>query len=274
MWQSLDALILALPADAALKFLVFMLVLARFAGVLAAAPFFGAGAVPIKARAWVAVLLALCVLPLLPPPVDTVLAWSRRLPGAAVLMASEFGIGYVFGLAVDLFFAAVQWGGHVLGQQVGFSLGDILDPVSGASVSVLGEFKYLIAIGVFLCANLHLELVAVVRQSFELVPVGVTLQWDRVGELLVVGLGGTMWHLGLRIVLPVMLGMLLVTVGLAFVSRAVPEINVFLFGFGLQALVCLWLLYLAIPFIADLMREGITQMLWDAKGLLAYVRGG
>lgn len=274
MWQSLDALILALPADAALELIVFALVLARFAGVLAAAPFFGAGAVPVRTKAWVAALLALCVLPLLPPPVDTVLAWSRRLPGVAVLAASEFGIGYIFGLAVDLFFAAVQWAGQVLGQQVGLSLGEILDPVSGAGASVLGEFKYLIALGVFLGANLHLELVAVVRQSFELVPVGVTLQWDRVGELLVVGLGSTMWHLGLRIVLPAMLGILLVTVGLAFVSRAVPEINVFLFGFGLQALVCLWLLYLAVPFVVDLMREGIERMLWDARGLLAYVRGG
>jgi len=219
-------------------------------------------------------LLALCVLPLLPPPAETVLAWSRRLPGIAVLAASEFAIGYIFGLAVDLFFAAVQWAGQALAQQAGLSLGAILDPLSGAGGSALAEFKYLIALGVFLGANLHLELVAVVGQSFNSVPVGATLQWDRVGEQLVLGLGSTMWQLGLRIVLPAMLGVLLVTVGLAFVSRAVPEINVFLFGFGLQALVCLWLLYLALPFVVDLMREGIERMLWDARGLLAYTRGG
>ncbi len=272
MWQSLDALILALPANAALRFLVFMLVLARFSGLLAAAPFFGGDSVPPMIKGWVAVLLSLCVVPLLPLPSDAVVLWSRRILGIVILMASEFCIGFVFGLAVDLFFAAVQWAGQVLGQQVGFSLADILDPVSGTSLSILGQFGYLIAVGVFLCANLHLELVGVMRQSFEIVPVGVTLQWERVGELLAVGLGSTMWNLGVRIVLPTMLGILLVTIGLAFMSRAVPEINVFMMGFGLQALVALWLLYITVPLIVDLFREGIEYMVRDAGGLLTWVR--
>jgi flagellar biosynthetic protein FliR len=127
-------------------------------------------------------------------------------------------------------------------------------------------------VGVFLCANLHLELVAVLRRSFEIVPVGVTLQWERVGELLVVGLGSTMWNLGVRIVLPTMLGILLVTIGLAFISRAVPEINVFMMGFGVQALIALWLLYITLPVVVDLFREGIESMVRDAGGLLTWVR--
>jgi flagellar biosynthesis protein FliR len=274
MWQSLDALILALPAHAALRFLLFMLVLARFSGLMAAAPFFGGESVPPTVKGWVTVLLSLCVVPLLPLPSADVVAWSRQLLGVVLLMTSEFCIGFVFGLAVDLFFAAVQWAGHVLGQQVGFSLADILDPISGTSLSILGQFGYLIAVGVFLCANLHMELVAVIRQSFETLPVGATLQWERVGELLVVGLGSTMWHLGVRLVLPVMLGILLVTVGLAFISRAVPEINVFMMGFGLQALIALWLLYITLPFVVDLYRDGLETMVRDAGGLLTWVRNG
>ncbi len=274
MWQGLDSLILALPADMALRFVVFMLVLGRFSGLMAAAPFFGGESVPASVKGWVTVLLSLCVVPLLPLPSEAVVSWSRHLLGIVVLMASEFCIGFLFGLAVDLFFSAIQWACHVLGQQVGFSLADILDPVSGTSVSVLGQLGYLIAVGVFLAANLHLELVAVIRRSFEIVPVGATLQWDRVGELLVVGMGSTLWSLGVRIVLPTMLGILLVTVGLAFISRAVPEINVFMMGFGLQALVALWLLYITIPVIVDLCRDGIESMVRDAGGLLTWVQSG
>jgi flagellar biosynthetic protein FliR len=142
------------------------------------------------------------------------------------------------------------------------------------SVSVLGQLKYILAVGVFVAANLHVELVLIIQRSFEHVPLGATLQWPQVGELLVRGMGSTMWVFALRVALPAMLGLFLVTVGLGFLSRAVPEINIFIVGFGLKALVGLYLIYLAVPLLVDLFREGAGEFLRNGTGLLTWVRSG
>ena len=71
-----------------------------------------------------------------------------------------------------------------------------------------------------------------------------------------------------------MLGVFLVTVGLGFLSRSVPEINIFIVGFGLQILVGLYLLYLAVPLLVDLFADGATQFVRYAGGLLTWVKDG
>ena len=276
MIQSIDNAILEMPAEVLLTFYVFLLVLCRFSGMMLTAPIFGAEGTPAKIRIGVTVLFALCVTPLLPLPVPDglLVAWSQRLLGLVILCAGEVAIGLIFGLAVNLFFAAVQFAGQILGQQIGLALAAVIDPISSVRVSPLGQLKYILAVGVFIAANLHLELVAVMRRSFELVPLGTTLQWPQVGELLVRGMGGSMWQFGVRVALPAMLGLFLVTVGLGFLARSVPEINIFIIGFGLQAMVGMWLLYLAVPLILDLFGEAAEEFVRNAAGLLTWVRSG
>jgi len=274
MWQSFDTLVFSLPAELVLRFFLFLLVLCRFSGLLLAAPFFGAENVPVKVKGATAILFALCVTPLLALPDRATVEMSRRVVGLSLLCAGEVAIGLIFGTAVSLFFGAVQFAGQILGQQIGLAIAGVIDPISNVRVSALGQLKYILAVGVFVAANLHLELVAVIRRSFELVPVGSTLAWPQVSELLVRGLGGTMWQFALRVALPGMLGLFLVTVGLGFVSRSVPEINIFIVGFGLQALVGIWLLYLAVPLVVDMFREGVGEFMRNAAGLLTWVRSG
>ncbi len=274
MLETFDTTVLSLPAEVLQRFFVFLLVLCRFSGMMLTAPFFGAETVPPKAKVGVTALLALCVTPLLPLPSPLLISWSLRLLGLVVLCAGEVAIGCIFGLAVSLFFAAVQFAGQVLGQQIGLALAGIIDPISQARISALGQLKYILAVGIFIAANLHLELVLVIRRSFEQVPLGSTLQWPQVGELLARGMGSSMWHFALRVALPAMLGLFLVTVGLGFLARSVPEINIFIVGFGLKALVGLWLLYLSVPLIVDVLREGAGEFVRNAAGLLTWVQSG
>jgi len=274
VWEGLDRLILGLPAELALRGVLFLLVLCRFSGLLLSAPFFGAENVPRKVKIGVAVLLSLCVTPLLPLPSPSTLALGERLVGLVLLVVNELAVGFIFGLAVSLFFAAVQFAGQVIAQQIGLALAGVIDPISNVRVSSLGQLKYILAVGVFVAANLHLELVAVIRRSFDLVPVGSTLAWPQAAEILVRGLGGAMWIFALRVALPAMVALFLVTVGLGFIARSVPEINIFIVGFGLQALVGLWLLYLAVPLLVDLFREGADWFCENAAGLLTWVRSG
>ncbi len=275
MWSAVDRFIISTDLMGAM--LLFVLVLCRFSGLFLVAPLFGADNVPLKIKALMLFLITLVTCPFVAAPDAEVvrLCGNGRMYGIAGLVAvcgGEVVIGLVFGLGVNLFFAAIQFAGQVLGQQIGFAMANMLDPVSNAQVSVFGQLYYMIAVGVFLAGNLHIELLGIIKRSFELVPLGCSLAWPHVCRLLAEGMGTTMWHFALRVALPGMLGIFLITVGLGFLARSVPEINIFMVGFGLKALVGIWLLYITIPFVVDIMREGVSFFMRDAAGLLTWAQ--
>lgn len=272
MWDSLNQTIIHLGLMPAM--LTYCLVLCRMSGLFLLAPLFGSGTVPVKVKVAILVMLSVCLVPLVPAPEAQVFRWSGKVAGLAVVCAGEIGVGLIFGMAVHLFFAAVQFAGQVLGQQVGFAMANMMDPVSSVRVSVFGQLYYMMAVGVFLAANLHMEMIGVIRRSFHLVPLGCSLQWPQVCSVLTVGIGGTMWRFGLQVALPGMLGVFLVTVGLGFLARSIPEINIYIIGFGLQALVGIWLLYLGIPLMVDLFRDGLGSFMREGAGLLTWGKSG
>src|SRR5205814_1192012 len=69
-------------------------------------------------------------------------------------------------------FAAAQWGGELIGQQMGLNLGEIFDPQSGHRTSTIGELYFLLATVVFLGINGHHTMLIGVHNSLQSVPVG------------------------------------------------------------------------------------------------------
>ena len=68
-------------------------------------------------------------------------------------------------------------------------------------------------------------------------------------------LGSEMWVLGLKIALPAMIALLMVTSALGILARAVPEMNIFIIGFSVRILFGLVALFALVPFITDAFRE-------------------
>ena len=74
-------------------------------------------------------------------------ASSRRSPrsmGSGGLTAAVFAqsfIGFVFGFVAFLVFVGIQFAGEVMDLQVGFSIVNVINPLTSQNVSVLGEFE-------------------------------------------------------------------------------------------------------------------------------------
>jgi len=225
------------------QFLLFALVLFRTTGMLLTAPVIGSRNLPTQLKLGLAMMVALLILPLLGPAA----AALPKTPGALFLAAlGETLVGMIIGFAASLLFAAVQLAGMLMDQELGLSLANVIDPLSNEQVSVIGQLKLLLATGIFLGLEGHHMLLGAVADSFAVVPV-TGFHWSpalalRLGDELV----GQTFDIAVRLAAPVVVTMLLTTIALGFLARAVPEMNIFIVGFSVRIVVGLVVILLAV----------------------------
>src|SRR5581483_2898791 len=146
----------------------FLLVLARIAGLVLAAPVFGHLLVPVRVRIGLAMTFAVALAPAVAPGTpDFASSWML-----ARALAVESATGVLLGLVAQLVFAGVQLGGQLAGIQMGFGVVNLIDPQTHAQVTVVSEWQNLLALLVFLALDVHHLLVSALLESFRTVPPG------------------------------------------------------------------------------------------------------
>lgn len=243
----------------------FLLCLGRTSALVVASPAFGGGLVPAPARALLAVLLALVVYPVMPPaePPASVLGYAGAL-------LAEVAVGLALGLVTALVFAAVQLAGQLLDLVTGFGVSGVFDPVSSQSLPILGHFLYLLMWVLLLATEGHHVVIRALAESYRHVPPGgVGLAG---GAPVLIGMAGWMFATGLALSLPLLAVLVAVMVALGLVSRAVPQLNVFITGLPVQVAVALVALLVGLPALGGAMADLVHPMA-DALARLLEAMG-
>jgi len=222
----------------------FLLVLARIAGLVLAAPVFGHLLVPVRVRAGLAMVLAAALAPAVAPGPAAAPATLAALAGA---LALESALGVLLGLVAQLVFAGVQLGGQIAGIQMGFGIVNLIDPQSNAQVTIIAEWQQLLALLVFLVLDVHHLLLRALLESFRSAPPG-ALAVTALGLRGAVGLAAELFTLGVRIAAPVLIALLLTNGALGVLARTIPQLNVFVVGFPVNVGVGLIVLGASLPF--------------------------
>src|SRR5579883_2134393 len=188
----------------------FLLVLCRVSGVVMVAPVFGSASVPAPVKAFLSLVLSVLLAPLVAGP------GAAATGGAlALAVAGELAVGLAIGFASALLFAGVRLGGHLIDQELGLLQANLLDPVLEEQVSILGQFKVLLATLVLLLIDGHHLLIASVSDSFRAVP----LLGARVTEGAVLHVSDTLmrdvFRMGVGIAAPALVTLFLITVAMA-----------------------------------------------------------
>lgn len=243
----------------------FLLTFARITGIFSTAPIFGSRNVPVIVKAGLSFALAYILFPL-------VFNASVTLPdsffGYFLLVAGELLIGLIIGFAASLVFAAVQMSGQILDMQIGFGVVNVLDPQSGQQLPLVGNFKYILALLVFLATNSHHMLLAALFSSFKLIPVTGLMIQANVAEVIVDMVGG-IFVIAMKISFPVLLSILLTDVALGILARTMPQMNIFVVGIPSKIIVGLFVLSLALPFYIMFLEVIFSGMYKDIYRLLS-----
>lgn len=212
----------------------FMLVFGRSAGLIVSAPFWGSRVVPVLVRVWVALLLAVATYPLV-----RVVDFAGGVSQIALLiaLAGEIFLGLVLGWVAQLLFAGMRLAGHLIEIKSGLGLAQLVDPHDSGHSGLFAAFFDLLAGLVFFAINGHYLLIQALISSFQTFP----LAGEKFAARLAAGLihsSGEIFTIALRVSAPVIIGLLLSNIVLGILSRALPQMNVFLvaqplqFGFG------------------------------------------
>lgn len=224
--------------------LVWAHLLFRFGGLFLVAPVFSAAVVPVRIKAALTLLLTVLFLPH---------AFAARIPDLALTPASlftELVVGMIVGLGAAVFVGAAEMAGDMVAVQTGLSGASLVDPLTRNQVPVLGQLLGLTALVLILATNGHMVMLAVVHQSFEIVPVGATAAPEALATN-AIRLGSSLFLLGLRFAAPVIGALMIGHVALGVLARTVPQLNVLMLAFPLQIALGLFVMGITLPAFAS-----------------------
>ncbi len=217
----------------------------RFSTFIFLLPVFNMRQVPVMVKAGLGALLALLVFPEpLNIPVTSLWPW-------ALLILQEFAVGLILSFVVTLTFACIYFAGQLIDVPMGFGMVSIFDPSSGMQVPVFSQFYHLLASLILFATDGHLWLFRALLRSYDYIPAMSWLDMQS-GFNVFMELGANIFALGLQIALPITGTLLLTDVALGIVTKAVPQINVFVIGFPIKITVGMIIVLLVLPFYVNL----------------------
>ncbi|MCL4424593.1 MAG: flagellar type III secretion system protein FliR [Firmicutes bacterium] len=238
------------------NFSLFLLVMVRVWGVLATSPVFGARFLPASVRASLVLFLSVFLTPLVPRPTMPV---TDLFPYFFFLIR-ELALGLAMGYTANLLFVGLQLAGQILDTEMGFGITNVIDPLFGQPVPLVGNFQYLIGLLIFLGINGHHLILSALAESFQALPPAGWYFTDGLVSFLV-DLVGEVFLVAVQLALPAAGGLFLTTVALGLLSRAVPQMNVFVVGLPLKIIVGSVLLAVTLPLythVLGIMLEGLA----------------
>ncbi len=256
---------------------VFTLVLFRIGGLFLMAPFFAGASIPQRLKVLLAAGIAICVAPLLGDQGPRALVALQEPLSAALTVISEIAIGAVVGFLLSVVVATVQTAGQLVAHDVGMTIANIIDPLSNRQISIVGQLLATLAIVIFLLLDLHHQLMRMVVESFRLLPIG-SVAWKSVESLgaplerVARVEGRFLFETATQLAVPVTIVLVLVTVAMGFLARAVPEINVFIIGFAVRIMVGFFVVVLMFPMLGrmyELMFRRVLRHGWDLLETIA-----
>ncbi len=236
--------------------LTFLLILTRILGVFFLAPVLGSRNIPPQTKIGLAFMTSIALFPFIQSPS---IANSISIIDFALLVAKEVTVGAIIGFTANLVFMGFLLAGQIIDFQMGFGMVNVIDPLSNISTSIIGQFKNLLAILIFLAINGHYYLLIALAKSFEIVPLTTfTITPEVTGNF--IDMIVNMFIIGLKIGGPA-IGVLLITdLALGIIARTVPQMNVFIVGMPLKITIAFATLIAALAFFAAYAVRVFNQM--------------
>jgi len=262
----------ALFAASQAELLRYLLIVVRISPLLIMAPIWGSPLVPAQVRVFIVLIVAGLLLPVVRGPLPPGIGDSVFLLALAV--AQELLLGFLVAYAALLMFAGAQLAGQLVDVQVGFGIANVIDPLSSAQVTLLGQVQYLAALLVFLLLDGHHLLLTGLAATFGPAPLGAPFAAGMGPPLLlVVQRGGRiLFVLAAQIAAPALTALFLTNFALGLVSRMLPQMNIFLVGLPVNVFVGLLALAASLSIFTTVWRGAVDGLGGQLAGLVATLR--
>ena len=252
------------------RFKTYMMVLMRISILLVMFPIFSSNVFPALVKTGLAMVLSLVLYTVVPVDLDR---FPPDTVSTGLMIGAEALIGLILGLILRIFLGAIQLAGQIIGFQMGFAMINVVDPQTGANVSIMDQLGYWVAVVIFLVLNGHHVMISALADSFELVPVGYLMMPPAIMAKMM-ALMAHLFLLAIKIGAPVIAALMFVSAGFGLVAKFSPQMNVMIVAFPLKIVVGLFLFGLSLDIIAIIIRDFIPEFKKILLYLLYFMGGG
>jgi len=211
------------------SFVFYFLIFIRISGIIFTAPFFGSTIIDNRVKIFFSLILAILVYHLVPvvnfTNINTVLL--------LLIIIKELLIGIMIGMIGRFLFVGVQFGGQIIGFQMGFGVVNVLDPQTNSQVSIIAQFQNIVMILIFLSIGGHRLIIQSLVQCVQVVPIG-SFVIPNGSYIFIVKLFSQIFIIALKIIAPVFVTLIITHVVMGIIARLVPQINILIVGFPIQ----------------------------------------
>ncbi len=228
----------------------------RIMGVFLIAPLFNQQGAPNHFKIMLSFTLALVLSPIVAQQGFVI---PEHLIEVITLAVKEMMVGLMIGFVFYSLFIGVQMAGAFTGFQMGFMIVNVIDPASEQQISILAQFKFIMASLIFFLLDGHHMILQALVASYKLVPVGeAVFRYQIHTELarLIIGI----FVIAIKLAAPVMATLVLTDVGLGVISRTVPQMNIFIVGFPLKIGLGLFFMGAALPIFGYVFRKSLVMI--------------
>ncbi|CRZ34548.1 flagellar biosynthetic protein FliR [Herbinix hemicellulosilytica] len=241
------------------NFEIFFLILVRMSGFVYTAPILSLKNIPVRVKAGLSIFLAVILFYTAPA---SNLDYSGVI-GYSILVVKEAIAGTLMGLFSNIAYHILSFAGQMIDMEIGFSMINQLNPILGGGSSITANLYGYSILLIMLITNLHHYFIRAVADSFQVIGLGQAVFPPNMYRLMLQFLVDY-FVIAMRIVLPMFAAILIVNTVLGILTKAAPQMNMFVVGIQLKALVGLLVLYLIvglIPSVADFIYNKMIEML-------------
>lgn len=244
----------------------YLLALAKTAGFVLVTPPFNTRSIPTRARAGLAVALAL------PLSARAVGVPALDSVGLVLRILAEAFTGLSLGFFVLLAVATVQTVGELLDIIGGFSMTVALDPLLMAQSSVMGRLHQLTAVTVLFVSDGHLMILHGLSRT--LTPSGTPIPDAAAMAERVTQDVSTLFVSAIQIAAPVIAAVLIADVALGLLTRAAPALNPFALSFPIKIMFTLLMVGMIVTRVPVYLDGAVQHAVVSMVELIRAAGGG
>lgn len=250
---------------------IFLLVLVRILAFFTSMPLFSYRNVPAVFKIGLGVFFALILAFAIDVPEETIVFDNTYF----LLLFKELLVGLSIGFIAGMLMYAVQVAGMFLDIAFGFLVANVIDPQTGTQSPLMGGYLYTFALLFLLATDGHHLILDGIYYSYSFIPI------DQLflpfGEEAVVREAmtafTTMFAVAFQMSFPVVGSLFLIDVALGMMSRAVPQMNVFVVGLPLKIFAGLPILAISLPAFFFLTDRLFDEMFVTMRTLMELFGG-
>ena len=243
----------------------FMLILARVSAFIGFFPLFAQRQLPAMVKAGLATALTVFWYGSVPVPPQT--GESLSTLSAVLLMTQEVGIGLLLAITLGFLLLPARIAGSYIGQEIGLSMEPVTNTGSEQSTMTASLFEAF-AVLLFFGMNLHHFLILILHHSMNELAGKINLL--RLPTEGLIAMVDQIPEYGLLILAPMGVISFVMVVGLFFLSKASPTLNLFSVGMPLRVGMGLFCLILFLPVIVRSIAVYFERSMAELEQMMSF----